>query len=75
MVNRSALADYRPENIHPVEVHFASTMDGSQLADYLGRLNRETTLFVLSSKSFTTIDTLSNANTARDWLLGRFSSA
>ncbi|HCR97592.1 MULTISPECIES: glucose-6-phosphate isomerase [Halomonas] len=66
-----ALADYRPENIHPVEVHFASTMDGSQLADYLGRLNPETTLFVLSSKSFTTIDTLSNANTARDWLLGR----
>lgn len=66
-----ALADYRPEDIHPVEVHFASTMDGSQLADYLGRLNPETTIFVLSSKSFTTIDTLSNANTAKDWLLGR----
>lgn len=66
-----ALADCRPRDIHPVEVHFASTMDGSQLADYLGRFNPETTIFVLSSKSFTTIDTLSNANTARDWLLGR----
>ncbi|MDK9687489.1 glucose-6-phosphate isomerase [Halomonas sp. LC1] len=66
-----ALADYRPSDIHPVEVHFASTMDGSQLADYLSRFNPETTLFVLSSKSFTTIDTLSNANTARDWLIGR----
>lgn len=66
-----ALADYRPKDIHPVEVHFASTMDGSQLADYLSRLNPETTIFVLSSKSFTTIDTLSNANTAREWLLGR----
>ncbi|WP_447893602.1 glucose-6-phosphate isomerase [Vreelandella sp. GE22] len=66
-----ALADYRPDDIHPVEVHFASTMDGSQLADYLARFNPETTLFILSSKSFTTIDTLSNANTARDWLLGR----
>lgn len=66
-----ALADYRPDDVHPVEVHFASTMDGSQLADYLSRLNPEVTLFVLSSKSFTTIDTLSNANTAKDWLLGR----
>ncbi|MEA2118263.1 glucose-6-phosphate isomerase [Halovibrio sp. HP20-50] len=66
-----ALADYRPKDIHPVEVHFASTMDGSQLADYLSRLNPETTLFVLSSKSFTTIDTLSNANTAREWLLSQ----
>ncbi|HDZ46143.1 hypothetical protein LCGC14_0055240 [marine sediment metagenome] len=66
-----ALADCRPKDIHPVEVHFASTMDGSQLADYLSRLNPETTIFVLSSKSFTTIDTLSNANTAREWLLGR----
>ncbi|MBB3190897.1 glucose-6-phosphate isomerase [Halomonas cerina] len=66
-----ALADYRPEGIHRVDVHFASTMDGSQLADYLTRLNPETTLFVLSSKSFTTIDTLSNARTARDWLKAR----
>ncbi|MBD3897739.1 glucose-6-phosphate isomerase [Halomonas sp. ML-15] len=66
-----ALADYRPEGVHDVQVHFASTMDGSQLADYLSRLNPETTLFVLSSKSFTTIDTLSNARTARDWLYAR----
>ncbi|MCH4563392.1 glucose-6-phosphate isomerase [Halomonas sp. EGI 63088] len=66
-----ALADYRPEGVHRIEVHFASTMDGSQLADYLSRLNPETTLFVLSSKSFTTIDTLSNARTARDWLMSR----
>ncbi|MWJ26914.1 glucose-6-phosphate isomerase [Halomonas sp. ZH2S] len=72
-----ALADFRPEDVHPIEVHFASTMDGSQMADYLSRFNPETTLFVLSSKSFTTIDTLSNASTARDWLtnrLGRYGS-
>ncbi|MFQ3787800.1 glucose-6-phosphate isomerase [Halomonas sp. A29] len=66
-----ALADYRPADAHHVEVHFASTMDGSQLADYLNRFNPETTLFVISSKSFTTIDTLSNALTARDWLMAR----
>ncbi|MGQ7245744.1 glucose-6-phosphate isomerase [Halomonas sp. V046] len=67
----NALVDRRPDASHPVEVHFASTMDGSQLAEYLARFNPETTLFVLSSKSFTTIDTLSNATTARDWLLAR----
>jgi glucose-6-phosphate isomerase len=66
-----ALADYRPADVHAIEVHFASTMDGSQLVDYLSRFNPETTLFVLSSKSFTTIDTLSNARTARDWLMAR----
>ncbi|UYG06758.1 glucose-6-phosphate isomerase [Halomonas sp. M4R1S46] len=70
-----ALADYRPEGVHRIDVHFASTMDGSQLADYLTRLNPETTLFVLSSKSFTTIDTLSNARTARDWLKSRLLGA
>ncbi|ABE59893.1 glucose-6-phosphate isomerase [Chromohalobacter israelensis] len=66
-----ALADYRPRDVHQVDIHFASTMDGSQLADYLTRFNPATTLFVLSSKSFTTIDTLSNASTARDWLMTR----
>ncbi|MDR5860734.1 glucose-6-phosphate isomerase [Halomonas eurihalina] len=66
-----ALADHRLEGVHRIDVHFASTMDGSQLADYLTRLNPETTLFVLSSKSFTTIDTLTNARTARDWLKAR----
>ncbi len=66
-----ALADYRPTDAAHIDVHFASTMDGSQLVDYLSRFNPETTLFVISSKSFTTIDTLSNARTARDWLLAR----
>jgi len=59
-----ALSDYRLRDVHSVEVHFASTMDGSQLADCLGRLDPEATLFVLSSKSFTTIDTLSKIGRA-----------
>ncbi|PMR73814.1 glucose-6-phosphate isomerase [Billgrantia endophytica] len=66
-----ALADYRPDDVPHIDVHFASTMDGSQLVDYLSRFNPETTLFVISSKSFTTIDTLSNARTAQDWLMTR----
>ena len=52
-----------------VEVHFVSNMDGTQLDNLLKHLNPETTLFIISSKSFGTIDTLSNAKTALSWLL------
>ena len=51
-----------------VRVHFASTMDGSQLSQITQKLRPASTLFVISSKSFTTIDTLSNAETAKQWL-------
>lgn len=56
-----------PQN--PLKIHFASSMDGSQLSQQLSHLNPRTTLFVLSSKSFTTVDTLANANTAKQWLI------
>lgn len=52
-----------------IEVHFVSNMDGSQLDNLLKWLNPETTLFIISSKSFGTVDTLSNAKTALNWLL------
>lgn len=52
-----------------ITVHFVSNMDGSQLDNLLNRLSPETTLFILSSKSFGTVDTLSNAKTALNWLL------
>ncbi|WP_110600576.1 glucose-6-phosphate isomerase [Salinicola lusitanus] len=67
----SALTDFEPDDVFEVSTHFASTMDGSQLADFLSWLNPETTLFILSSKSFGTIDTLSNASTALDWISTR----
>lgn len=61
------------EFIHPaaagLRIHFASSIDGTQLADLLGTLRPETTLFIVSSKSFTTIDTMSNAQTALKWML------
>ncbi|UTA49205.1 glucose-6-phosphate isomerase [Simiduia sp. 21SJ11W-1] len=50
-------------------VHFVSNVDAAQLTQTLARLNPETTLFVVSSKTFTTRETLLNANTARRWLL------
>ena len=49
-------------------MHFASSMDGSQVSQVLQELNPRTTLFLVSSKSFTTVDTLHNAKTARQWL-------
>lgn len=49
-------------------VHFVSTMDGSQLSSLLPSLRPQNTLFVISSKSFGTVDTLYNAQTALQWL-------
>ncbi|MFW1953170.1 glucose-6-phosphate isomerase [Acinetobacter beijerinckii] len=63
-----ALSDFKVKTAKPLDVHFVSTMDGSQLSELLHQLRPETTLFIISSKSFGTIDTLSNAQTVRQWL-------
>lgn len=63
-----ALSDFKVKTAKPLNVHFVSTMDGSQLSELLHQLRPETTLFIISSKSFGTIDTLSNAQTVRQWL-------
>lgn len=63
-----ALSDFKKATQKPLNTHFVSTIDGSQLSDLLHKLRPETTLFIISSKSFGTIDTLSNAQTARLWL-------
>ncbi|AOA59803.1 glucose-6-phosphate isomerase [Acinetobacter larvae] len=63
-----ALSDFKVQTAQALQVHFVSTIDGSQLSDLLHKLRPETTLFIISSKSFGTIDTLSNAQTARLWL-------
>ncbi len=55
---------------HPVlGVHFISNLDAGQLAPLLQTLDPRTTMFIVVSKTFTTQETLLNANTARDWLL------
>lgn len=64
-----ALDEFKATYPNPVNVHFASTMDGSQVASLIETLNPETTIFIIVSKSFSTIDTLSNAQSARAWLL------
>jgi glucose-6-phosphate isomerase len=50
-------------------VHFVSNIDGVGLAHVLARVRAETTLFVICSKSFTTLETLVNAQAVREWLL------
>ena len=49
--------------------HFISNVDGDHVNEVLKKLNPETTLFVIVSKTFTTQETLSNANTIREWFL------
>lgn len=52
-----------------LDLHFVSNVDGTHIAETLKKLNPETTLFIVASKTFTTQETMTNANTARDWFL------
>ncbi len=61
-----ALKPYSKVNL---KVHFVSNVDGSQIMEVLRGLNAETTLFVIASKTFTTQETLVNAQTAKEWFL------
>jgi len=54
-----------------IQAHFVSNVDGSNLAEVLKNLNPEETLFVIASKTFTTQETMTNANSARDWFLAK----
>ena len=52
-----------------LNVHFVSNVDGTDIAETLKRVRPETTLFLVASKTFTTIETMTNAHTARGWFL------
>ncbi|MDF7666991.1 glucose-6-phosphate isomerase [Orbaceae bacterium ESL0727] len=58
----------RPYKNH-LTMHFVSNVDGTHLIENLRGLNPETTLFLVASKTFTTQETMTNARSARDWLL------
>jgi glucose-6-phosphate isomerase len=51
--------------------HFVSNVDGDHVLEIIKNLNPETTLFVIVSKTFTTQETISNANTIKDWLISK----
>jgi len=55
---------------HPqLRVHFVSNIDGTHLAEVLEKIQPDTTLFLVASKTFTTQETMTNAESARSWLL------
>jgi len=61
----------RPYALRDINMHFVSNVDENHIGDTLESLKPETTLFVIASKSFTTLDTLVNARTARRWFTKR----
>ncbi len=61
-----ALAPWSQKNL---SLHFVSNVDGRHVADALKNADPETTLFVVASKTFATMETLTNARTAREWML------
>jgi glucose-6-phosphate isomerase len=54
-----------------LRAHFVSNVDGTHLAETVKHLDPARTLFIVASKTFTTQETLTNARSARDWLLGK----
>jgi len=61
-----ALAPFAHERLR---MHFVSNVDASHLVSTLNKLNPQSTLFIVASKTFTTQETLTNAHSARQWLL------
>jgi len=59
----------RPYWLGSIQPHFVSNVDPSHLTEILKKVNPETTLFIIASKSFTTQETLVNATNARQWFL------
>src|SRR5690606_24469747 len=54
-----------------LQVHYVSNVDGDHVSETLKRLDPETTLFIIVSKSFTTQETLTNALTIKKWFLNK----
>ncbi len=52
-----------------IQAHFVSNVDGTHIAETLKKVNPETTLFIIASKTFTTQETMTNAFSAREWFL------
>jgi glucose-6-phosphate isomerase len=59
----------RPYGREDLRVHFVSNVDATAIVETLRKVEAETTLFIVASKTFTTQETLTNAHSARDWFL------
>ncbi|KXS12016.1 Phosphoglucose isomerase [Gonapodya prolifera JEL478] len=58
-----------------LRVHFVSNIDGTHMAETLKKVDPETSLFIVASKTFTTIETITNATTAKNWFLAKAKEA
>jgi glucose-6-phosphate isomerase len=59
----------KPYWVKGIQTYFVSNVDGTHIAETLKKVNPEETLFLIASKTFTTQETMTNANSARDWFL------
>ncbi len=59
----------KPYRVKDIDVHFVSNVDATHITETLKKLNCQTTLFMIASKTFTTQETMTNAHTARRWFL------
>jgi glucose-6-phosphate isomerase len=59
----------KPYAVEEMNVHFVSNVDGTHIAEVLKKLKPSTCLFIIASKTFTTQETLTNANSAKKWFL------
>jgi glucose-6-phosphate isomerase len=64
----------KPYGSADLTAHFVSNVDATDIAETLKQLDAETTLFIISSKTFTTQETITNARTARAWLVAHLGS-
>ncbi len=59
----------KPFWVDGIQIHFVSNVDGTHIAEILKKVNAESTLFLIASKTFSTQETMTNAHTARAWFL------
>lgn len=59
----------KPYKVDGIESYFVSNIDGTHIQETLNKINPETTLFIVASKTFTTQETLTNAESAKNWLI------
>lgn len=64
-----AVAALAPYCTRDIDVRFVSNIDGDDIAETLRGLDPETTLFIIASKTFTTLETMTNAGSAREWVV------
>lgn len=65
----------KPYQVKGIESFFVSNIDGTHIAETLNKINAEETLFIVASKTFTTQETLTNAQTAKKWLIEKLGNS